>query len=189
MKTLFRYFFQGLLIVVPVAITAVVIYYIGRIVSDWFSKIGFMVHPWLDPVIVLVAVVLFIVLAGFLSTSIIFKPLFSLFDHAMERAPFVKTVYSSMKDLLSAIVGSKKKFDKPVMVTNKQTGMQQLGFITQEDLSELGIKEGKVAVYLPYSYSFSGMLFIVPREMVTPVEASTAEVMKFILSGGITDLD
>jgi uncharacterized membrane protein len=45
---------------------------------------------------------------------------------------------------------------------------------------------GKVAVYLPHSYNFSGDLYIVPRENVTPVQASGTAIMKFIVSGGVT---
>ena len=66
--------------------------------------------------------------------------------------------------------------------------MEKLGFITNEDLSSLNIGEGKIAVYLPHSYNFSGNLFIVPRENVTPLAAPTAEVMKFIVSGGVTEI-
>jgi len=64
-----------------------------------------------------------------------------------------------------------------------------LGFITQEDLSELKIAEGNMAVYVPLSYSFSGNLLIVPVDHITRVEASSTEVMKFIVSGGVTDID
>jgi len=56
--------------------------------------------------------------------------------------------------------------------------------MTQEDLSDLDIKE-KVAVYFPHSYNFSGELFIVPRELVRPVDIPSAEAMKFIVSGGV----
>ena len=68
------------------------------------------------------------------------------------------------------------------------SGLEKLGFITQKDLSKLGI-EGKVAVYLPHSYNFSGNLYIVPIENVTPIDASASESMKFIVSGGVTELD
>jgi len=189
MKKFIRYFLQGLLILVPVAITLAVVLEIGLIISNWLGKVGLLVHPWIDPFIVIVAVVIFIVLAGMLSTSIVLKPLFSLLDHTIERTPVIKTVYSSIKDIFSAFVGSKKKFDKPVFITNKQNGMQQIGFVTQSDLSELGIKEGKVAVYVPYSYSFSGILYIVETENIKPIDASTADVMKFILTGGITHIE
>ena len=55
-------------------------------------------------------------------------------------------------------------------------------------LEELGIDGAKVAVYLPHSYNFSGNLFIVPANQVTPIDASASDVMKFIVSGGVTKL-
>ena len=70
-----------------------------------------------------------------------------------------------------------------------ESGLEKLGFITQEDLSKLGI-EGKVAVYLPHSYNFSGNLFIVPSQNVIILKsASSADVMKFIVSGGVTEIE
>jgi len=59
-----------------------------------------------------------------------------------------------------------------------------MGFVTQQNLSDLDIKE-KVAVYFPHSYNFSGELFIVPRELVRPLNIPAAEAMKFIVSGGV----
>ena len=47
------------------------------------------------------------------------------------------------------------------------------------------MSESQVAVYLPHSYAFSGNLFIVDKENITPLNASSAEVMKFIVSGGV----
>jgi uncharacterized membrane protein len=91
---------------------------------------------------------------------------------------------------LSAFVGSKKRFNKPVLVTiNKENNIQQLGFITKEDLSDLSLKKDHVAVYVPLSYSFSGNLLIVPSDHITVVDHSSAEVMKFIVSGGVTDME
>jgi uncharacterized membrane protein len=131
-----------------------------------------------------------IFLMGILGSSIILRPLFLMFDNALEHTPVIKTVYSSIKDLFSAFVGSKKRFNKPVLVTiNKENNIQQLGFVTQEDLAELNIKTGTVAVYVPLSYSFSGNLLIVPADHITTINASSSEVMKFIISGGVTDLD
>ena len=63
--------------------------------------------------------------------------------------------------------------------------LKKMGFVTQTDLTELKIKD-KVAVYFPHSYNFSGELFIVPNEHITPLDIPAAEAMKFIVSGGIT---
>jgi uncharacterized membrane protein len=91
-----------------------------------------------------------------------------------------------MKDLIKAFMGKEKTFNKPVLVRlSKESNIEKIGFITRASLTELGIKEGKVAVYLPHSYAFSGNMFIVDAENVTPINASSAEVMKLIVSGGV----
>ena len=125
-----------------------------------------------------------------LASSLLFQSFMLVIDRAIDKNSFIKIIYTSVKDLLSAILGSKKKFDKPVLVLiNKETGNQQLGFITQINLEELGIPQGKIAVYLPNSYAISGRLLIVPVENITVVNAKPAEVMKFVVSGGVTDID
>ncbi len=190
MKKFLIYFIQGLVITVPVAITGYVIYRIIDWVGSIFSVFGTIVSPVIDPFIILFTAIFLIFLMGLLGSSIILQPIFSTFDRALERTPVIKTVYSSIKDLFSAFVGSKKKFNKPVLVTiNKENNIQQLGFITHEDLTELNLPKDTIAVYIPLSYSLSGNLLIVPSDHITPVDASSAEVMKFVVSGGVTDLD
>ena len=104
----------------------------------------------------------------------------------MDRLPIVKTVYSALKDFFSAFVGSEKKFNKPVLVkVNLISNLEKIGFVTTEDLSELGIHD-KVTVYFPHSYNFSGEMFIVPKEHITPLDIAPSEAMKFVVSGGVT---
>lgn len=190
MNKIVRYFIQGVIITVPVIITVYVIYALISMVGSVFSKFGTIVSPVIDPFIVILAAFLIILLAGFLGSSIIFRPIFIMFDNFLEHTPLVKTLYSSAKDFLSAFVGSKKRFNQPVLITiNKENNIQQLGFVTQEDLSELKIAKGTIAVYVPLSYSLSGNLLIVPVDHITRVDASSSEVMKFIVSGGVTDID
>ncbi len=190
MKNSIRYFIQGLVITVPVAITAIMVYRIIVWVGSLFNIFGTIVSPVVDPFIIIITAVALIFLMGLLGSSIILRPMFSLFDSALEHTPFVKTIYGAIKDLIAAFVGSKKRFNKPVLITiNKENNIQQLGFITQEDLSDLNLKKGTVAVYVPMSYSLSGNLLIVPAESITMLDASSPEVMKFIVSGGVTDLD
>ncbi|MCW3105123.1 MAG: rane protein [Bacteroidetes bacterium] len=190
MSRIIRYFIQGLIITVPVAVTVIVIYKIIVWIGSLFKGFGTIISPVIDPFIIILTALVLIFLMGLLGSSIILRPLFSMFDNALERTPVIKTVYSSIKDLFSAFVGSKKRFNRPVLVTiNKENNIQQLGFITQEDLTELNLQKGHFAVYVPLSYSFSGNLLIVPADHITVVEASSTEVMKFIVSGGVTDLD
>ena len=88
--------------------------------------------------------------------------------------------------LITAFVGDKKKFNQPVLVTiNRESDIKKLGFITQTDLSHLEIKD-YIAVYMPHSYAFSGELFIVPIANVTLLNATSTDIMKMIVSGGVS---
>src|SRR5690606_35890448 len=108
------------------------------------------------------------------------------FDAGMNRIPLVKIIYSTLKDLLSAVVGDKRKFNKPVLIRiNRENDLHQIGFVTQEDLAELGLHE-MVAVYIPHSYAVSGYHYFVPRENIRPLKMTAPRAMKFIVSGGIS---
>src|SRR5229473_461984 len=78
--------------------------------------------------------------------------------------PVGKLVYTSIRDLLGAFVGQKKRFDRPVAVTIVPgSRARMLGFVTRDRLEALGMKD-EVAVYFPQSYNFAGYLAVVPRE-------------------------
>lgn len=184
-KRILSYFLQGLLFTVPLAATVWVIYKlfiaVDGIIGDLF--------PVYIPGAGLIVIFLLITIAGYLGTNFVSTPLLGMLDRMMEKTPLVKLIYSSVKDLVSAFVGEKKRFTQPVLVTlNKESGIEQIGFITQNDLSNLGMGSEKIAVYLPYSYSFMGGLYIVPRENVRSIKSSGTDMMKFIISGGVTEV-
>lgn len=181
-RKLISYFLNGLLLAVPLAITIWVVVYLFNFLDsllpvDWFFGSG------------IILLLVCITLVGFLGTTLIANPLRKIVNDFLDRIPLIKTLYTSITDLLSAFVGQKKRFNKPVLVrVNESASLEKLGFVTDEDLHDLGLNDNtKVAVYLPHSYNFSGNLFIVPRSMVTPIDKSASEVMKYIVSGGVTE--
>ncbi len=190
MKKLLRYFLQGLLLIAPLSITITIIVISLQNIGKLFNIVGLKLHPYADPLLGLVCILVLVTIIGFLSSTFLLKPIFFSIEQVLVRTPLIKIIYTSIKDLFSAFVSDKRKFNKPVLVDiNRSTGLQKLGFITQQDLSHLGIQD-KIAVYLPHSYNFSGNLFIVPTENVTILEGvSSTEVMKFIVSGGITEIE
>jgi uncharacterized membrane protein len=189
MNSILKYFLQGLVLFIPLGITIIVFVQIFQFFEGLFSFVGLTGSPFLDTIISFVALLLFITIVGLLASSFIFKRLFAFFEEKLEHAPFVRHIYSPIKDFMNAFMGNKKRFTKPVLVlTNPQANIQEVGFITQDDLGEWGLKD-KYAVYLPYSYSFSGRLVIVPKEQITALNAVGSEAMKFVISGGVTDVD
>ncbi|MBX3165425.1 MAG: DUF502 domain-containing protein [Bacteroidetes bacterium] len=189
LKRFFRYFFQGLILFIPLIITVFIILQVYNKFAELFSFIGFKDYPILNAALGLTGTICSLALLGMLASSYVFQGVFSLLEKKLERAPFIRHIYSPIKDFTGAFTGNKKRFTKPVLVKiNSDSQTHQIGFITKENLNELGIAD-KVAVYLPFSYALSGRLIIVPKENVTPLDIPAAEAMKFIVSGGVTDVE
>jgi uncharacterized membrane protein len=174
-----NYFLRGLLIVLPFAVTFSIVRSIVVTLDDYVN-VGI-------PAVGFLIVVVSITFLGFIGSSLITKPLFSLMDDVLSKIPFVKIIYTSVKDFMEAFVGDKKKFNAPVLVEISQ-GIFKPGFITQTNLSALNLP-GMCAVYFPHSYAFSGNLFLVNNDKVKPFDGNPADVMKFIVSGGVTHLE
>jgi uncharacterized membrane protein len=179
------YFLKGLLYTVPLAITAYVIYQ----VFIFFDRI--ITIPYDIPGLGIISLFLFITLMGILGSSVIVQPLSRKIVAFIEKTPFLKTIYSAVKDLVSTFVEKKSSFRVPVLIkVSEDSNLQKIGFITEEDLSSLGINDdSKVAVYIPHSYAFSGLLYIVERKNITIIDQKASDVMKFIVSGGVAHLE
>jgi Uncharacterized conserved protein len=180
------FFLQGLMYVAPLGITIYVIYmafdFIDGILKPVLkSHLGIKI-----PGIGLLLMVFMITVLGYIGQTIVAQPIKVLIERLMVKAPILNMVYTSIRDFMEAFVGKEKKFNQPVRVlVNRDPEIERFGFITQNDLSELNIK-GKVAVYFPFSYGFNGELFVISVENVKPVDIPAGEMMKFIVSGGVT---
>lgn len=133
-----------------------------------------------------VITILGITVIGFLATNVLTNRLLALFGSLFERMPFIKLIYSSIKDLIGAFVGEKKSFDKPVLVRLTSEGSAKaIGFITRESMEAYGL-EDHVAVYFPQSYNFAGNLLLFPREQVQLLQVDSSDAMAFLVSGGVS---
>jgi uncharacterized membrane protein len=176
MNWLFKHFLRGLIIVVPVAVT---LWVIVRAFNSIDQLVGFKV-----PGIGVVVIVGGTILIGILASNFVGRRFVALTSALFERAPLVGLIYASIKDLLEAFVGDKKRFDRPVAVAIND-GVMTFGFMTQDDLSFLGLP-GRVAVYMPFAYSMAGSVVIVEASRVKPLPADSSTVMALIVSGGVS---
>jgi uncharacterized membrane protein len=177
-SNLFKYFLRGLVVVVPLGVTAWVCAKIFQAIDDLFgfaaAGTGF------------VLILALITVVGFLATTILARSIGNAFEGLLARLPFVSLLYSSTKDMLNAFVGEKRRFDKPVLVSLSADGsVKVFGFLTAESLATLGV-EGSATVYVPTSYSIAGHVIVVPTSRITRVDADAPEVMAYIVSGGVT---
>lgn len=175
-----RYFFQGLLLVAPIALTFYVIY----AAFTWIDQLLKLdSYPGLGLLVVLASVAFI----GYLSSTFLVKPIVAWGERILNTIPIVNIIYSSVKDLLEAFVGNKKKFNHPVRVQMDESGkVFRLGFITEKSIQLPNVEQPVLAVYLPHSYNISGNLYFFAPERVEPLNKAAADVMKYIVSGGVS---
>jgi uncharacterized membrane protein len=192
-KILLNYFVKGLIIVMPLGAAFLLIFWAVKSLDNALNLSGFL---WTDaktgkpvyiPGLGIANVLLLILVAGILVTNVVTEPIKRWFNRWLNRLPLFKFLYSSIKDLTEAFVGDEKKFNEPVIVEINEFGLKKIGFLVQKDLSALNLP-GEVAVYFPYSYSFAGQVVIIASDKVKPIDKSAADMMKFVISGGVSGL-
>lgn len=190
MKRILRYFIQGLVVTVPIGITVLILAKIFFWIKGWFADMDELVHPVADPFILIGVVLLGIMLVGIFASNVVANLIIDESGKFIEKIPFVRHIYSPVKDFTSAFIGNKKRFTRPVFViTNRESNIREIGFITDDDLHEIGLGPEYVAVYIPASYSIAGRLLIVPKDNISPMEANAGDVMKFVVSGGVAEVE
>jgi uncharacterized membrane protein len=177
-KRLVRYFLRGLLVTAPLGLTVYIVWLVLSAIDRLL--------PFRFPGLGLVTTLVLITLIGMGTSNVVGRTVIDLADALFGRLPLVKLVYTSIKDLVDAFVGDKRRFDVPVAVMlSPGSGARALGFVTRDGLQRLGLPDC-VAVYFPQSYNFAGYLLLVPRSRIEPLDVPAAEVMTFIISGGVS---
>ncbi|ART83412.1 hypothetical protein CBP31_12915 [Oceanisphaera profunda] len=194
MQRLVRYFFQGLLILLPFVLTVYLVYLIFTVLNETlFSAIGSLLRilvpslaaGWIADLAGGLLTLSVIIITGMFASFYFGQFFLSLFDKALNRVPLVRLLYNSLTDLFNALIGDNKRLNQPVAVSLMNGELQLLGFITRDDMAEFGLP-GKVAVYLPQSYNFAGNLILVDKDKIQLLDAPASKVTTFIVSGGIT---
>ena len=180
LQWLLKSFLKGLLLVVPLTVTAWVFWFVFSAID---GLLGFD-----TPGVGLLATLGIVIAVGALGSTFVADRLIAWFEDIVSRVPVAKLVYFSLKDFVGAFVGEKKGFNRPVVVTLGPPGasVKVIGFVTTDALDVPGA-EDHVAVYIQQSYNFAGNLVLVPRERVTLLPpGESAKWLTFIVSGGVS---
>ena len=189
-RAILNYFIKGLLVVLPIALSIFIVIWAVTTVDSWLNLNNIQgVDPRTGesrniPGLGLAMVVTIILAAGIFVTNLVTEPMYNWFQKVLDKLPILKFIYSSIKDLTEAFVGDEKKFNHPVLV-QVEGDMKRIGFLTQSDLSAIGLKEESI-VYFPFSYSFAGQVYIVKNEKIKELNISAADAMKLVVSGGVS---
>ena len=174
-------FFKGLLIVVPPAITVLVVTWLFDLTENSIGKILPAKIPGAGLVIVLVGIWIVGVLSGnFLSRAVI-----EFFDALIGKIPIVKFVYGSVKQVTKALFESDSAFKNVVLVPYQ--GNYVLGFLLLMKPEPVREKLGDdyVCVYVPWSMNMTaGMNLFVKKSDVIYLNMAPPDAFQFILTAG-----
>lgn len=192
-QRLLYFLIKGTLVIVPVAGAIFLIIWIVASLDNALNITQHFLqddrgHPLYIPGIGILTVIVLLILVGLIFTTLVTEPIKNWLSRTIKRIPLFNTLYSSIKDFTEAFVGDAKKFNEPVLVKVNDMGLKKIGFLTQRDLSKIGLKDD-VIVYFPYSYSFAGQVVVVEAIHVTKLNMSATDAMKLVVSGGVSGLD
>lgn len=183
MKSLYKYFFRGLITILPVALTLYLLYIFlawTETATLWILRplIGSFYVPGMG----LVFGILSILAIGYLVSKQSVRKLLSIAELPFTNLPLVKSIYSSLKSFADYFSPADKKGEQSVVILRMPShDMEIVGLITRRSFADLpaGFLSGeRVAVYLPMGYMIGGYTVFVPRTWVQPIDMSVEEAMR-----------
>lgn len=177
---------RGLTIVLPLAATLWILRYLFVTIDAFFQPTD-ETHASL-PGLGLLTILTVALVVGFAARSRLLRRPFDSLERGIARVPVVRLIHGTIKDVFDALLGRKKRFDKPVLVRlGGGIDGEIIGFVTAEDLSVIG-RPGLVAVYFPQSYNIAGSLIMLERDRLQPLDLDPGSVMSFVMSGGVAEV-
>lgn len=184
LRRLLRYFVQGLIILAPIGITLYAMYWL-------FEQVDQILRPYLSvPGLGFVLIILGVILVGWISSIFLIGSFFNLLDQWLDRAPGIKFIYTSTKELFEAFAGDKRKFKTPVLASVFEPDVWVVGFLTDEEMEKFDMGQEHVAVYVPQAYNFAGQLYVLPRTRIKKIDRiPSGDAMKYAVTGGVAELE
>jgi uncharacterized membrane protein len=184
-----KYFFTGLLVVVPVGVTVFVLRailgWIDHILGDLPGAVLGLHFPGLG----IITLFLLILLIGVVSANYFGNKVLRYWDGLMQKVPLVRGVYSTVKQMMETF-SVKHNFHGVALVEYPRKGCYSIGFVTASvDGTSLGLAGTHETVFVPTTPNpTAGFLLILPVSEVTHLDMSVEQGMKFIISLGLVNL-
>lgn len=128
-------------------------------------------------------------LVGALAGNLVGRWMVDAADRGIANLPLVRSIYGGAKQVFKQVAAPERtSFKEAVLVEFPRPGAWALGFITNEDTSEVAadIGEDLIAVYVPQApIPTSGFLLYLPRTALRPVKLAPEDALKRVISLGI----
>lgn len=190
------YFFTGILVTAPIAVT----FYVAYKVIEWVDsgvnnllppqiKEYYNNLPYTIPGLGIIILVLFLTLIGMFAAGFVGDFFVRLGEWVVRKIPLISSIYSLLKKVFETFLSNKSSaFKKVVLLEYPRKGIWILGLVSTDTEGEVKdiLKTDMVNVFIPTTPNpTSGFLIFVPTKDVIFLDMSVEEALKFIISGGI----
>jgi uncharacterized membrane protein len=190
-----NYFFAGVLVTAPIAITVwlaweFVSFVDGRVVryipAQWNPETYL---PFSIPGLGLVVVVFGLIMIGFLTAGFLGRSAVAAGERLLARMPVIRSLYAAVKQIIETVFKEQSQaFREVILLEYPRKNCWALGFITGS--AESGIQDltpdDTVNIFLPTTPNpTSGFLLFLPRRETQTLTMTVEEGIKMVVSGGI----
>jgi len=156
----------------------VVRFFAASFPAAWLSQ------PWLQSLLAIVLTLALLYIAGRITSLVIGRQAFNLFEAVLERLPFVAKVYTSVRQLLDTMMAKKETSQRVVLVDFPIAGQKSIGFLTRT-LTDSTTGAPLGAVLLPNAINpTSAFLQILPMERIIDTNLTMEQAMSMLMTGG-----
>ena len=187
-----NYFITGVVVLIPIGITAYLTLFIIKISSKILPKEINPNHylPYDIPGIEIIISIFLITFIGWLSLSFIGRKLLKIFEDILKIIPILRTIYSAITQMTETFTKGEGQTKNVVLVEYPRKGTWAVGFATKENTKGISdkTKHNLVNVFVPTTPNpTSGFLLMFPKEEIIYLDITFEEASKFIVSAGTSD--
>lgn len=184
-----KIFIRGLIALTPIALTIALVSWLFGILESTFSVpikelIG---SKYYFKGLGIVVALIFIFIVGIAVNNWLIKKIYNWGEQILIRIPLIKTIYTSICDLLN-FFQVEKDLKHGKVVSFELMGMRIVGLVTRENFADMpeGIAEGEeVTVFIPFGYQIGGYTVMVPRSKLRVIDMSVEDGMRFAITAGM----
>lgn len=199
LRNLQRYILAGIITAGPLFVT----WLFFGIVLGWLAKAGLplvqllalafpkamVTHPWAQSAVAILLTLVALYILGRVTSLVLGRQLFGLFEATLERLPFVAKVYTSVRQLLDTMMSKHETSQRVVLIDFPIPGQKSVGFLTRT-LKDEATGEELAAVLLPNAINpTSAFLQILPMSRVTETDLNMEQAMSMLMTGGAVGPD
>lgn len=194
LRSLQRNILAGIITVGPLFVTYLIFSFLlgalakaGLPVVQLFAAIfpeGWLGQPWLQSVMAIVLTLIVLYVVGRLTSLVVGRQAFSIFEAALDRLPIIAKIYGSVRQLLDSMMAKKESSQRVVLIDFPITGQKSIGFLTRT-MTDSTTGALLAAVLVPNAINpTSAFLQILPIERVTETDLNMEQAMSMVMTGG-----